>query len=142
MDTPDLPDHCDGYGAEFSICHAFDFKKGGLITARHNELRDGVADHVGKAFTPPRMYDDPKTFRGCAVRWGKVKAKVKGKGKLSPGEGGEKGYILILDLWTQGMDSIHDMCVVNTDAMYYQSKPPRSVCRPLSRRRRRSCSYC
>ena len=33
---PDLPDYFDGCGAEFSICHALDCKKGGLITALHN----------------------------------------------------------------------------------------------------------
>ena len=36
-------------------------------------------------------------------------------------EGGEKGDLLIRDLWTQGMDSIHDMHVVNIDAVSYHS---------------------
>ena len=30
--------------------------------------------------------------------------------------------ILIRDLWTQGTDSINDIRVVNTDAVFYQSK--------------------
>ena len=30
----------------------------------------------------------------------------------------------MLYLWTQGTDSIHDMRVVNTDAVSYQSKTP------------------
>ena len=34
----------------------------------------------------------------------------------------EKGDLLIQDIWTQGMDSIHGMCAVNTDANSYQSK--------------------
>ena len=39
-----------------------------------------------------------------------------------PEEGGEKGYLLIRDLWTQGKYCIHNMCVVNTDAVSYQAK--------------------
>ena len=43
LDLPDLPTHCDVWHAKFSISHALDCKKGGLVTARHNELRDEVA---------------------------------------------------------------------------------------------------
>ena len=46
----------------------FDCKKGGLVTARHNDLRDGVADLAGKAFTPPHMRDDTLIYSGRAVK--------------------------------------------------------------------------
>ena len=55
---------------------------------------------------------------------GRFKSKGKGKVALSLEEGEEKGDLLIQDLWTQGTDSIYDMCVVNTDAVSYQSKTP------------------
>ena len=45
-------------------------KNGGLITARHNELRDGVANLAGKAFTPAHVRDDSKIFTGRAVQGG------------------------------------------------------------------------
>ena len=67
-ETPDLPYHCDGCGAAFTICHALDCKKGGLITAGHNELRYGFANLADKAFTPAHVHNDPKIFTGCAVR--------------------------------------------------------------------------
>ena len=73
INPPDLPPHCDGGGEAFSICHNLDCKKGGLITARHNELRDGVADLAGKAFTPAHVHDDPKIFTGRAVQGRKAK---------------------------------------------------------------------
>ena len=59
LDPPDFPKNCDGCNAQFSICHALDCKRGGLVTARHNELRDRVADMAGKAFTPSHVRNDP-----------------------------------------------------------------------------------
>ena len=50
------------------ISHALDCKRGGLVTARHNELRDGVADLAGKDFTPSHVRDDPLIYQGCAVK--------------------------------------------------------------------------
>ena len=55
LDPPDLPKYCDRCQARFSISHALDWKKGGLVTAHHNELRDGLAYLVGKAFTPSHL---------------------------------------------------------------------------------------
>ena len=69
--TPDLPDHCDGCGMSFDICHALDCKKGGLITALHNKLCDGVTNLVSKSFTPTHVRDEPKIYTGCAVHGGK-----------------------------------------------------------------------
>ena len=58
LEPPDFPTNCDGCHAKFSISHALDCKKGGLVTARHNDLRDGVADLAGKNFTPSHIRDD------------------------------------------------------------------------------------
>ena len=64
MDPPDRPTYCDGCKARFSTSHALDCKKGGLVTARHNDIRDGVADLAGKAFTPSHVRDDPLIYSG------------------------------------------------------------------------------
>ena len=68
LEPPDLPTYCDGCHAKFSISHALDCKKGGLVTARHRKLRDGVADLTGKAFTPSHMRDDPLIYSGRAMK--------------------------------------------------------------------------
>ena len=68
LDPPDLPEYCDGCNAKFTFCHALDSKRGGLFTACHNELRDGVADLAGKSFTPSHMRNDPLIFAGCDVK--------------------------------------------------------------------------
>ena len=38
LEPPYLPKYCDGYNAKFKIFHTLDCKRGGLVTARHNEL--------------------------------------------------------------------------------------------------------
>ena len=73
--------HCDGCGADFIICHALDCKRGNLITARYNDLRDGVASLSGKAFAPAHARNDPRIFTGRAVRGEKAKEKAAAKGK-------------------------------------------------------------
>ena len=32
--------HCDADGEEFTVCHALNCEKGGLVTLRHNEQHD------------------------------------------------------------------------------------------------------
>ena len=81
INPTDLLDHYDSFGSAFAICHALDCNKGGLITAHHNELRDGVANLSGKAFTPANMFDDTKIFRGHAMRGGRPNPNAKARGK-------------------------------------------------------------
>ena len=130
LDPPDLPSHCDGCDAKFTISHALDCKKGGLITACHNELRDGVADLAGKAFTPAHVRDDPLIYSGRAMS--RTKPKLAGSKLTIPSDATtavpevteHKGDLLIRDLWQQGTDSVYDMRVVNTDALSYVCRSP------------------
>ena len=39
-----LPGNCDGCGATFTTDHALDCRFGGLVTRRHNEVRDAFGD--------------------------------------------------------------------------------------------------
>ena len=68
LEPPDLTKYCNGCNARFSICHTLDCKRGGLVTARHNDLRDGVADLAGKDFNPSHVHNDPLIYQGCAVK--------------------------------------------------------------------------
>ena len=86
--------------------------------ACHNDLRDEVADLVSKSFTPTHVWDDPLIFTGCAMKrtmanlaTSKTTPSTK---KLDSME--HKGELLIHELWQNGTYSVHDMCVVNTDA--------------------------
>ena len=59
LDPPDLSNYCDGCNAKFTICHTLDCKRGSLVTARHNYLRDGVEYLSVKAFFPSHVQNDP-----------------------------------------------------------------------------------
>ena len=146
MEPPDLPTLCDGCGARFTISHALDCKKGGLVRACHNELRDGVADLAGKAFTPAHVRNDPLIYSGCAMRRMKSMPVGSNISKSSettteaPEVTEQKGDLLIRDLWQQGTDSVHDTHVVNTVSPLFPEVPDWKVAflfRDLWRFRRR-----
>ena len=128
LEPPDLPKYCNGYNAQFSICHALDCKRGGLVMVRHNELRDRVADLNGKTFTPSHVRNDPLIYQGCAVKRTKSKpARPSGitNTEDTPPEATEqKEDLLLQELWHNGTDSVQEMRVVNTDAKSYWEKSP------------------
>ena len=41
--------------------------------ARHNELRDGVADLAGKAYTTSHVHNNPLIYQGCVMKREKAK---------------------------------------------------------------------
>ena len=45
-----MPPHCDGCGSTFDFSHALDCHKGGLVTQRHNDLRDALDDLAALAY--------------------------------------------------------------------------------------------
>ena len=75
------------------------------------------------------MHDDPLIFAGRAVKRMKAKlARDSGVtdrgGTPSPEATEQKGDLLIRELWQNGRDSVHNMCVVNTNAKYHSAKTP------------------
>ena len=73
LDPPDLSKYCDSCNANFTIYHALDCKRGGLVTAFLNEIWDRVAELAGKAFAPSQMCDDPLIFADFATNRPKAK---------------------------------------------------------------------
>ena len=47
-----LCDRCDWCGAAFSVEHGLSCKKGGLVSARHNDIRDEAAALCAHALSP------------------------------------------------------------------------------------------
>jgi hypothetical protein len=71
----DLPIQCDGCQQKFSVHHALECKRGGLVFSQHNEIRDELSDLASKAFFPsvvryePRICTsraaEPRSNHGC-----------------------------------------------------------------------------
>ena len=142
LEPPDLPKYCDGCNARFSICHALDCKRYGLVMARHNELCDGVADLAGKAFTPSHVCNNPLIYQGCAVK--RTETKPAGTSDTTDPEDTsqdateQNGDLLLRDLWQNGTESVHDM----RDWTLMLSPIRRSLLRNVWRGRRRVRRRC
>jgi hypothetical protein len=54
-----MPESCDGCGARMDIQHALGCMKGGLVTRRHNEVRDEIADLAQMAYGPSAVRIEP-----------------------------------------------------------------------------------
>ena len=104
LEPSDLPTHCDICNAKFRISHTLDCKMGGLITAHHNNLCDGIVDLVGKAFTPSHVRNNPLIYSGRSVKRMKyTPAEASGTtdqaGAPPPEVTEQKSDLLIRDLW-------------------------------------------
>ena len=110
--------------------------------ARQNEIRDGVIDLAGKAFTPAHVRDNPLIFAGRAMNRTKA-TPVEASGTTyrdgapPPEVTEQKGDLLIRDLWKNGTDSVHNMCVMNTYAKSHMAKAPEKGLQEAERGKKR-----
>jgi hypothetical protein len=103
------PTHCDGCGEPFTMTHSLDCKKGGLVTQRHNEIRDALGDLANLAW-------------GNCMREPVVREAHAPTNKTS----------LIADLGVRGVYqqqtvALFDIRVVDTDAQSYCTRSIKSV---------------
>ena len=93
-----MPAHCDGCGATFSLEHALDCKKGGLVTQRHNEVRDALGDIASLAYrevTKEPVVKEPDKTRNL------------------PALGADLG---VRGVWQPQTEALFDIHVTDTDA--------------------------
>jgi hypothetical protein len=100
---------CDGCGDDFDLNHALNCKKGGLVTARHNEARDLNCDLCSLAGLP-QIVSEPiiseskdDNDKGLRADWS-----VRG-------------------FWEHQRVALFDICILNADATSYQNKPLKSI---------------
>ncbi len=103
----ELPSKCDGCDQLFDVNHALTCKKGGLVTQRHNEIRDVVADLSRLAWTSVTREPVIKQAEG--------------------NEPGLKADLLIRGVWNPQETASFDIRVTDTDAKSYQSRPVAAV---------------
>ena len=100
-----LPSICDADGEGFTVCHALNCKKGGLVTFRHNELRDLNIELVKSAgFT--------QTVKEPIV-----------KETDKNGEGGLRADWSVRGFWEHQREALFDCRIFNADAISYVNTP-------------------
>ena len=63
-----LPQHCDRCGARFSVAHALSCKKGGLVSIRHDNVRDEASALAELALLKTCVSYEPFIFQGAGTR--------------------------------------------------------------------------
>ena len=62
---PNLPTHCDGCLAKFSIAHSLEYKKKGLVIQHHDEIQfELLVDLAARALIPSVVRDEPQIYPG------------------------------------------------------------------------------
>ena len=104
-----IPPKCDGCSADFTVQHALSCKKGGLVTQRHNEIRDVVGDMASLAWTG--VVKEPE---------------VRPATDSSPGL---KADLLVRGVWHPQQNASFDIRVTDTDALSYAGKSSEQILR-------------
>ena len=130
QDPTDLSSQCDACNATFSIRHALECKKGGLVIIRHNEIRDELVDLASKAFSPSAVHDEPKihTCRANERESADGRQERPVQRLFCNDRTEDRGNVLIRGgLWTKGTDCILDVRMTDLDAKSNRSRSPDKV---------------
>ncbi len=125
-----LPIQCNGCQQKFSVRHALECKRGGLVISRHNEIRDELSDLASKAFFPSAVRDEPRIQTSRAAESDTSPGKPESpavKRLFQNNRTEDRGDILVRGLWARGTDCIIDVRITDVDAKSQRSKDPHKV---------------
>ena len=136
LELLNMPKKCDGCGAKFSVEHALGCKKGGLVTVRHNEVRDELAYLATLATSSSRVRDEPLIqichstrstgLPGAARTQQSTPAPTPNTVHVD-GHWFDRGDLLIHGLYEKQTSCILDVRVTDTDQPSYRSSAPEVV---------------
>jgi hypothetical protein len=117
LPTINLPSHCDGFGQRFSVNHALQCKKGGLVHLRYADVADKWAGLCQQALTPAAVSSKPFIYVGRVANIG-AEATLDEDGfpvdrPDNQGDVGAHGF------WRRGHTAIFDIHITDTDAESY-----------------------
>ena len=115
-----LQSHCDRCGTAFRVTHALSCSIGGLVIARHNEIRDELLYLSRRAFTSASVRAEPLIHQGRT------------RSKLEIRQGSDKHKdtredVMIRGLWDRQVDAIIVVKLVDADADTYKYEPMTSL---------------
>ena len=114
-----LPAKCDGCGADFTLQHALDCKKGGLVILRHNEIRDCLGDLASQVW--PQVIKEPIVNETTAT-------------SSDPGLRLDLG---IRGVWQPQVEALFDVRVIDTDAPSHCHRAPNAILESSSLEKKR-----
>ena len=114
-----MPANCDGCGGPFDLTHALDCKKGGLVTQRHNEVRDALGDIAALAYK--EVVREPVVREADEARG--ISALVADLG--------------VRGVWQPQTEALFDVRVIDTDAQSYVQRAVSSVLATVEREKKR-----
>ena len=110
---------CDGCGANFTLQHALDCKKGGLVILRHNEIRDCLGDLASQVW--PQVIKKPIVNEATAT-------------SSDPGLRLDLG---IRAVWQPQVEALFDVRVIDTDAPSHCHRAPNAILESSSLEKKR-----
>ena len=125
LERDDLPSKCDGCGANFTITHALNFKLGGLVTRRHNDVNRTFQHLSGQAFTPSAVSREPLINSSVDKRKAGEGQRRTLEEELETLE--DRGDTSVSAFWTRGSTCIFDVRVTNLDNASQRKQSPISI---------------
>eukprot|EP00731_Ephydatia_muelleri_P009434 Em0005g20a len=114
-----LPAKCDGCGADFTLQHALDCKKGGLVILRHNEIRDCIGDLASQVW--------PQVIKECIVN----------EATATSSDPGLRLDLGIRGVWQPQVEALFDVRVIDTDAPSHCHRAPNAILESSSQEKKR-----
>ena len=114
-----LPAKCDGCRANFTLQHALDCKKGGLVILRHNEIRDCIGELASQVW--PQVIKEPIVNEATAT-------------SSDPGLRLDLG---IRGVWQPQVEALFDVRVIDTDAPSHCHRAPNAILESSSQKKKR-----
>eukprot|EP00978_Attheya_sp_CCMP212_P047372 scaffold421334_cov62-Attheya_sp.AAC.3 len=125
MTLQNLPTHCDVCNAKCNIDHALNYKKGELVIARHNKVKDELGFLATLATSPNAVCDDPFIFPGRAANGeGNCESNSCPHVQSSTNNEGDQGDLLLRGIWERQTHCVVDVCIANVDSGSYLTSTP------------------
>ena len=120
LEPQHLPARCDGCSDRFTVEHALQCRKGGLILQRHDDLAGEWHQLCAEALKPCAVTDEPRipNYQPAPVAGAP-------RGNNAPQE--LRGDVAVHGFWRRGTTAIFDIRVTDTDAASYRRKDPAKV---------------
>ncbi|MGL4351554.1 MAG: reverse transcriptase domain-containing protein [Plesiomonas shigelloides] len=138
MTPQGLPALCDGCNQPNSTNHAFNCLFGGLVTLRHNDIREELGAIASEIFQPTAITIEPSltTTPTSAIPVGQqihnnntttIETNLPPETAPTANSTHERGDIAIRGLFERGTNAIIDVKIANLDSISYRSQDPEKV---------------